>query len=177
MDCAGTGRLITEVGLQIKVPAGMLPGDELRLSGQGESGTADVLPGDLFLTVRMAKHPLFHLDGRDLYLVMPINALTLIAGGEIAIPLPGGESLVQLAPGTAEVRELRLAGKGYPGRGSAKAGDCCVTLKPILPQTLDASQRNIMRQLIDTFAADGHQGFPEISAWWRELKAADSAGN
>ena len=175
--CAGSGRDITEVSLKIKVPPGMLPGDDLRLAGQGEAGGGALQAGDLFLTIVIHSHPVFELRGRDLYLEMPVNALALIAGSEIEIPLPLGNMQIQLEPGTAQVRELRLAKKGYAGRGKAKAGDLIITLRPVFPAKLTARQRKSLAQLVNDMDGDAETALPEVAAWRRKLRAADTAEN
>ena len=174
-DCGGSGREIADVSLKIKVPAGMLPGDDLRLAGQGEPGGKHVKSGDLFLTIVIHADPVLVLRGRDICLDMPVNAFALIAGSEIEIPLPLGNTHIQLEPGTAQVRELHLAKKGYPGRGKAKAGDLIITLRPVFPSKLSAKQRKTLQQLVKEI--DGDDALPEVSAWWRKLKVEDSAEN
>ena len=174
-DCGGSGREFADVSLKIKVPAGMLPGDDLRLAGQGEPGGKHVKSGDLFLTIVIHADPVLVLRGRDICLEMPVNAFALIAGSEIEIPLPLGNTHIQLEPGTAQVRELHLAKKGYPGRGKAKAGDLIITLRPVFPSKLSAKQRKTLQQLVKEI--DGDDALPEVSAWWRKLKVEDSAEN
>lgn len=174
-DCGGSGREFADVSLKIKVPAGMLPGDDLRLAGQGEPGGKHVKSGDLFLTIVIHADPVLVLRGRDICLEMPVNAFALIAGSEIEIPLPLGNTHIQLEPGAAQVRELHLAKKGYPGRGKAKAGDLIITLRPVFPSKLSAKQRKTLQQLVKEI--DGDDALPEVSAWWRKLKVEDSAEN
>jgi molecular chaperone DnaJ len=176
-DCGGSGRDITEVSLQIKVPPGMLPGDDLRLAGQGEAGDGATQSGDLFLTIVIHTHPVFVLRGRDLCFEMPVNALALIAGSEVEIPLPLGNQHVQLDPGAALSRELRFAKKGYPGRGKAQAGDLLVTLKPIFPTDLNAKQRKSLQQLVESLNGNVEDCLPDIAVWQQKLRAEDSAEN
>lgn len=174
-DCGGSGREFADVSLKIKVPPGMLPGDDLRLGGQGQPGSKHLKPGDLFLTIVIHAHPVLRLRGRDVYLDMPVNALALIAGSEIEIPLPLGNMHLQLEPGTAQLRELCLAKKGYPGRGKAKAGDLVITLRPVFPAKLTAKQRKLLQQVAKEF--DGDDALPEVANWWRDVRVADAAGS
>lgn len=176
-DCAGSGREVTELGLKIKVPPGMLPGDDLRLAGQGESGNQLVQSGDLFLTIVIHSHPVFELRGRDLHLEMPVNALALIAGSEIEVPLPLGVKRIQLESGAAMVRELRFAKKGYPGRGKALAGDLLLTLRPVFPEHLDAKLRKLLQQAVMALDGEADNCLPAVAAWRRNVKAADSSEN
>jgi molecular chaperone DnaJ len=112
--CAGSGRDTASVSLEIKVPPGMLPGDELRVSGQGEPESAGLQAGDLYLTIIIRSHPLFTLRDRDLHFCMPVSVLLMLAGGEIELPSLSGLLTHPLKAGQPESRELRLAGKGYP---------------------------------------------------------------
>lgn len=164
-DCEGSGRELAEVSLKITVPPGMLPGDELRLAGQGEPGDDELDAGHLYLTLVIRSHPLFQLQGRDLHCRMPVSALAMIAGAEIELPSLGGMFAHALEPGAAEARQLRLAGKGYPGRGRSKAGDLVVELDPVFPKKLNARQRKLLLQANAALMDDAAEALPEIAAW------------
>ena len=113
---AAAAKLAT-VSLEISVPPGMLPGDELRLAGQGEPASDELAAGDLFLTIVIRSHPLFQLRGRDIHFSMPVSALALLAGRRDSACRRWVARFMTLEPGSPEPREVRLAGKGYPGRG------------------------------------------------------------
>ena len=164
-DCGGSGREIAEVSLEINVPPGMLAGDELRLAGQGEQGSEGQRPGHLYLTLIIRSHDLFQLVGRDLHCSMPVSALAMMAGGEIELPTLSGSLSHRLEAGIAERRDLRLAGKGYPGRGRNPAGDLVVELTPIFPSRLNAKQRKLLLQADAALLADMAEALPEIAAW------------
>jgi molecular chaperone DnaJ len=170
-DCAGSGREIDDLSLQITVPPGMLPGDDLRLAGQGEPGDEMLQSGDLFLTIVIHSHGVFELRGRDLLLEMPVNALALIAGSNIEIPLPVGALNIQLEPGEAVVRELHLAKKGYPGRGKTGPGDLRVKLCPVFPAHLNAKQRKLLQQAVEALNVNADDCLPSVAAWWRQVRA------
>lgn len=164
-DCGGSGRELAEVSLKITVPPGMLPGDELRLAGQGEPGDEVLAAGHLYLTLVIRSHPLFQLHGRDLHCRMPASALAMIAGAEIDLPSLGGTLAHTLEAGPAEPRPLRLAGRGYPGRGRNPAGDLVVELEPVFPQKLNARQRKLLLQANAAMMGDLAEALPEIAAW------------
>lgn len=170
--CAGSGRDAASVNLEIKVPAGMLPGDELRLSGQGEPASEDLQAGDLYLTIVISSHSLFQLRGRDLCFSMPVSALLMLAGGEVELPSLAGPLSHALEAGRPESCELRLAGKGYPGRGRNAAGDLVVCLQPVFPQKLNARQRKLLLQANASLMDEAAECFPEI-ADWREANGVD----
>lgn len=166
-DCAGSGRETASVSLEITVPPGMLAGDELRLAGQGEPATAELSAGDLYLTMVIGSHPLFQLRGRDLVFSMPVSALLMLAGGEVELPVLAGILKHQLAADWPEKRELRLAGKGYPGRGRIPAGDLVVELQPVFPRHIKAAQRKLLLQADALMMGNVAECFPEIANWRR----------
>lgn len=163
--CGGSGRELAEVSLEIRVPHGMLPGDELRLAGQGEPGDEELRPGDLYLTIIIHTHSLYQLHGRDLHFRMPVSALAMIAGGEIELPSLAGGVRHLLEAGAAARRQLRLAGKGYPGRGKSPAGDLVVELEPVFPRKLNARQRKLLLQANAALLDDAAESLPEIADW------------
>lgn len=173
--CGGSGRDAADINLEIKIPPGMLSGDDLRLQGQGEPATDSLQAGDLFLTIIILDHPVFRLQGRDLHLEMPLNALKLIAGGEIFVPLPDGEIIHVLDAGDPAIRALCLRGKGYPGRGRIAAGDLHISLKPVFPHQLSVKQKKALLQVSEMLEANRAVHLPEVSDWWRALRDEDSA--
>lgn len=164
-DCAGSGRETAGVSLEIRVPPGMLAGDELRLAGQGEPGDEAIQAGDLYLTIVIRSHPLFQLRGRDLHFRMPVSALLMLAGGDIELPTLAGRLSHRLVAGRPESCELRLAGQGYPGRGKNMPGDLVVELQPVFPQQLKAAQRKLLLQADAALMGNLAEAFPEIAAW------------
>ena len=164
-DCGGSGRELAEVSLEIRVPPGMLQGDELRLIGQGEPGDEELEAGDLFLTLIIHTHALYELRGRDLHFQMPVSALAMMAGSEINVPSLAGVLCHTLDAGAAEKRSLRQAGKGYPGRGKKAAGDLVVKLEPVFPHKLNARQRKLLLQANTALLDDASTALPEIADW------------
>ena len=171
-DCAGSGRDAASVSLEITVPPGMLPGDELRVVGQGEPESEGLQAGDLYLTIIISSHPLFQLRGRDLHFRMPVSALLMLAGGEIELPSLRGLMSHTLKAGRPESDELRLVGQGYPGRGRNGPGDLLVQLQPVFPAKLNARQRKLLLQANASLMDDVADCFPEI-ATWREANGLD----
>ena len=149
----------------------MLPGDELRLAGQGEPATDDLVAGDLFLTIVIASDPLFQLRGRDLHFTMPVSAIGLLAGAEILLPSLNGPVSFKLDPGHAEARRIYVSGKGYPGRGRHPAGDLVVELQPVFPATLSARQRKLLLQADAALLDGAKETLPEVAAWQRQHPA------
>lgn len=170
-DCQGSGKRFEDILLQVAVPPGMLPGDELRLSGQGEPGTGELAAGDLFLRIGILPHPLFILEGRDLSYAMPVSALKLLAGAKIQVPTLDGSETVELAAGDSGARTIRLAGRGFPGRRPGEAGDLVVHLQPLWPRQLDGRLRRLLLEADGACEAALSEHFPEVAAWRRRFGA------
>lgn len=166
-DCEGHGKHRTPVHLEITVPPGMLQGDELRLTGQGEAAGGELAAGDLYLTILLEQHRLFRLDGRDLCYRMPVDALLLLAGGDIRVPGLAGEVVCELPAGDPAPREIRLAGAGYPGRGRHPAGDLRVELMPVFAVDLTARQKTALRNLHEAWMKEAATHLPEVTEWRR----------
>jgi molecular chaperone DnaJ len=162
-DCGGSGRDAYEASLEIKVPPGMLAGDELRLAGQGEMATDDLVAGDLYLTIVIRSHPLFRLAGRDL--LAGKTEQWMRADDDIRLPLLDGFLEYKLDGGLPERREIRVAGKGFPGRGRNPAGDLLIELVPAFPRQLNARQRKLLLQADAALADSLAESLPEIDAW------------
>ena len=158
--CEGSGQLPSEVDLVVRIPPGLLPGDDLRLAGQGQAAQGDRPAGDAYVTILLAAHPAFERHGRDLHRVVPVSALSLLAGGEIEIPGLLGLQSHTLSPGTVAPRTLCLKGAGYPGRGGQPAGDLHVRCEPVYPASLDAASRKRLLALDAALIAQG--AYPDL---------------
>ena len=164
--CAGSGQTGRTRAISVKVPPGVLPGDELRLSGEGDlpaSGSGRA--GDLRLCVVFAPHALYRLAGRDVVVVRPVSALRLLLGGEIDIPVPDGIRRVPVPPGSAAEREIRVAGAGFPARRGEPAGALVVRLEPVLPRADDARLHELIDRVETELARDPARHLPELAQW------------
>ena len=132
--------------LEVRIPAGIEDGKQIRLKGQGNPGPMGGEPGDALVTVRIAKHPFFRVEGRDLRLDLPITLYEAVLGGKVQVPTLGGAVEMTLPPGTNSGRILRLRGKGLPPAGTVAAGDLLVTLRVTLPEKTDAEFEGLMRK-------------------------------
>jgi len=164
--CAGSGEEVGERWLEVQIPAGLIDDDELRLAGEGEAHPdAGHPPGDLRIRVRLSPHPLFRREGRNLVLQRPVSALRMLIGGSLRIPHPAGLRTVPLEPGVAHPRALRVAGAGFPGRGSRAAGDLVIELEPMLPQAPDRQLHALIEQLDVALGKSATRHFPELARW------------
>lgn len=140
--------------LSVKIPAGVESGSRVRLSGQGEPGERGGPPGDLFLDITVAEHPLVRREGADLFLDLPVTVGEAALGAELKVPVFGGSGTVTLRPGTQSGTKLRLRGKGVPGLRGAPAGDLYLVVMIKLPEHLDEATRKVVGSLEKHYHAD-----------------------
>lgn len=130
--------------LDVTIPAGVREGQHLRLAGQGMPGFDGGAAGDLYLEIGFAPHPLFRVDGRDVYLDLPLAPWEAALGATVDAPLPDGSVQLTVPAGSAQGRKLRLKGKGIPG---ATPGDLYVVLQIAMPPAPDDAQRRAWEEL------------------------------
>jgi DnaJ-class molecular chaperone len=140
-------RLPTGKELNVKVPAGVIEGQQIRLRGQGETAQGHP-PGDLLITVHIAPHPYFKVDGSDIRLDLPITLYEAVLGGKVRVPTLGGAVELSIPKNTSSGRTFRLKGKGLPKQGGA-AGDLFVTTRIMLPDGNDADLEALMQKWRD----------------------------
>jgi curved DNA-binding protein len=131
--------------LAVKIPAGVHPGQYVRLAGQGMPGHGGEPAGDLFLEVRIAPHRLYRIDGRDLTMTLPVTPSEAALGASVEVPVPGGGAVEVTVPAKSRSgMKLRLRGRGFPG---TTPGDLYLLLDIALPPATDDAAREAYRQL------------------------------
>jgi DnaJ-class molecular chaperone len=147
----GSARVILPGGrtLDVKIPAGVEDGQQIRLRGQGQPGAGGGDAGDALVTVKAAPHPWFRLEGRNLRLDLPVTIYEAALGAKIQAPTLDGKVELAIPAGANGGQTLRLRGKGLPAADGKPAGDLYVTLKLMLPETADAGFEAQMRELRD----------------------------
>ena len=140
--------------LDIKVPAGIEDGRTIRLKGQGQAGGRGGVPGDAMITVKVAKHRFFEVEGRDLRLDLPITLYEAVLGAKVNVPTLDGAVELSLPAGGRAGRTLRLRGKGLPATGSLVGGDLLVTPRIVLPDQAGASLEAAAREMRETAPYD-----------------------
>jgi curved DNA-binding protein len=137
----------------VSIPAGVVDGQRIRLAGQGAAGLGDGPRGDLYLVVRLAPHPHYRVEGRDITVDLPVAAWEAALGASVPVDTPGGPVQVQVPAGSSSGRRLRLRGRGMPNpKGSA--GDLYVELKIVVPPQPTDRQRDLWRQLAEASDLD-----------------------
>jgi DnaJ-class molecular chaperone len=140
-------RLPTGKELNVKIPAGVVAGQQIRLKGQGETAPGHP-PGDLLITVSIAPHPFFKIDGSDLRVDLPIALYEAVLGGKVRVPTLGNAVELSIPKNTSSGRTFRLKGKGLPKAGGS-AGDLFVTTRIMLPDGNDAELETLMEKWRD----------------------------
>ena len=130
--------------LKVKVPAGTAEGSVLRIKGQGAAGFGGGRQGDLLLKIKLAPHPLFSVDGRDISLVVPVLPWEAALGCMVTIPTLQHKTRVSIPPGSQSGQKLRLAGLGLAGN---PPGDFYAVVKVVMPQTIDDTAKALYQQL------------------------------
>jgi len=137
-------RLPTGKELDVKIPAGVAAGQQIRLKGQGETSPGH-RPGDLLITVSIAPHAFFKVDGSDLRVELPITLYEAVLGGKVRVPTLGSAVELSVPKNTSSGRTFRLKGKGLPKPAGA-AGDMFVTTRIVLPDGNDAELEALMQK-------------------------------
>lgn len=122
--------VLRERTLNVRIPKGIRSGQKIRLAGQGGPGLGGGEPGDLYLQVELNPHGLYRVDGRDVYLELPVAPWEAALGATVKIPTPSGAVDLRIPADSNQSRKLRLKGKGIPGK---EPGDLFVVLRVTLP--------------------------------------------
>jgi curved DNA-binding protein len=139
------GRLATrERTLQVQIPKGIREGQLIRLAGQGTAGLGGGPAGDLYLEVRFKPHSLYRVDGRDLYLTLPVAPWEAALGATVKVPTPAGAVEVRIPAGSQSGRKLRLRARGIP---ADPPGDLYLVLDVVLPPAETERAREFYRNM------------------------------
>ncbi|PWK89919.1 DnaJ C-terminal domain-containing protein [Fulvimonas soli] len=141
--------------LEVKIPAGIQPGQVIRLAGQGHPGSGGGPSGDLLLEVGIRDDARFRLDGRNVIHVLPISPWEAALGATVPVPTLGGTVDLRIPPGSQSGRKLRLKGRGMPG---PHPGDQLVELSIRTPPAADDAQRAAYEALRERFAGYDPRG-------------------
>ena len=139
--------------LDVRIPAGVADGQRIRLAGQGGRGSEGAPNGDLYFVVQIAPHPRYRVDGRDLYVDLPLAPWEAALGTSVSVETPGGEMKVKVPPGTSSGKRLRLRERGLP-HPRGRHGHLYAEVKIIVPAKLTNEERRLFEQLAATSAFD-----------------------
>jgi len=140
-----SGHVITKKRtLNVRIPKGVRQGQQIRLAGQGAPGMGQGGNGDLYLEIEFRQHPFYKVEGRDVYLDLPVAPWEAALGGKIKLPTPAGKLDLKIPPGSNTGKKMRLKGKGIPAR---KPGDFYVELKVMVPPADSDKAKELYRQM------------------------------
>ena len=160
-DCNGTGTVHRTRNITVRIPAGVIDGQKVRIAGQGEAGPNGTPAGDLFVAVTVKPDKVFTRDGDDIHITVPVSFAELALGDTITVPTLDSPVRVKIPAGTPDGRTLRVRGRGIAKR-AGKAGDLLVSVQVTVPSKLDAAASSALR----TYAqAEKDSGFNPRADW------------
>jgi curved DNA-binding protein len=130
--------------LAVTIPKGIREGQHIRLAGQGGPGIGKGPPGDLYLEVRFAPDPVYRVEGKDVYLDLPIAPWEAALGASVKAPTPEGPVMLKIPPESTKGRTMRLKGRGLPG---TPPGDLHAVLKIVLPPADTDKAKEVYQQM------------------------------
>ncbi|MCU0573390.1 MAG: DnaJ domain-containing protein [Syntrophobacteraceae bacterium] len=137
---------VQERSYDVKIPVGVLPGQKIRLSGQGGEGMGGGPRGDLYLKVEIDPHPIYRLEGRDLHMTLHVAPWEAALGAEVEVPTPAGPVTLKVPPGSQSGQKMRLRGKGMPSpKGSP--GNLYAVISIMVPKIPSAAERELFEKL------------------------------
>ena len=158
--CGGTGTVRRTRSITVRIPAGVIDGQKVRLAGQGEAGPNGTPAGDLFVTVHVRGDEVFTRSGDDLEVTVPVAFSEVALGATITVPTLDNPVKVKVPAGTPNGRTLRVKGRGIPKRSGA--GDLMVTVEVKVPKDLDPSATSALRAYAQ---AEKDSGFDPRAGW------------
>lgn len=167
VSCGGAGRVEKERSLSVNIPQGVETGTRIRLAGEGEAGMRGGPPGDLYIFIEVAEHPLFQRDGHHLFCRVPVSMASAAIGGDIEVPtIDGGRSRVKVPAGSQSGKQMRLRSKGMPMLRGGTPGDMFIELAVETPVNLTSRQKELLRE----FDKLGEDNNPESSSFFSKVK-------
>lgn len=146
-SCGGDGRVQQDEKITLKIPAGVETGSRLRVSGKGDAGPAGAPPGDLFVLLKVRKHPFFRRDALDIHCRFPVTFTQAVLGAEVRVPTLDGEAQIKVSPGTQGGTVFRLRGRGVLSLNGHGKGDQYVEVQIQVPTQVDGRARDLIEEL------------------------------
>jgi len=166
-SCSGSGSVPKRVNVEIKIPAGIEDGSRLRVQGEGESGPAGSIRGDLMCYIQVQAHAIFERDGDNVFCQLPITFTQAALGAEVQIPTLKGKSTMTIPPGTQNGQIFRMRSQGFPNVHGHGTGDQMVEIHVEIPKKLNDKQK----ELLKAYAESEHITVgPKRQSWIDKLK-------
>ncbi|MEL0327115.1 MAG: molecular chaperone DnaJ [Deltaproteobacteria bacterium] len=154
--CRGKKRVPKTRTIRINIPAGVDNNSRIKLSGEGEHGIDGGPPGDLYVVIRVKKHPIFERDGSDIYCEVPISFPQVALGTEIEVPTLEGKARLKIPAGTQSHKIFRLRNQGIVNLRGGNRGDLHVRIVVETPTNLSARQRELLEEMEHISDQDSH---------------------
>jgi len=145
--CGGQGYIHKRVSVDVKIPAGIATGQQLRVTGKGERGMNGGPNGDLFIEINVLSHDKFERVGKDIELEIPVSSVDATLGCSVDIPTIHGDVTMKIPAGTQDGVRLRLKGKGVADIHGGKQGDQICTVRVKVDESLTKQERELYKQL------------------------------
>ena len=145
--CHGSGKVKKQRKINVRIPAGVDEGAQIRISGEGEAGVRGGPPGDLYIVLRVKPHDFFERDKDDIYCEVPLTFAQAALGDEIEIPTLTEKVKLKIPAGTQTGTYFRLKGKGVPRLRGYGQGDQHVKVTVVTPTNLSEEQKELLRRL------------------------------
>ena len=162
--CQGAGVINEQKQIQVHIPPGVDTGTRLRLRGEGEAGTRGAPPGDLYLEICVAPHPIFTRKRRDLYYRAQISFVEAALGTEVEVPTLTASTRLAISPGTQPGATFRIPGLGLPGLRGKSLGDLVVAVDLQTPTQLSDQQKQLLQEFLRLKEPGGLDGFKGMEA-------------
>jgi molecular chaperone DnaJ len=146
-ECGGSGYIRKRVSVDVKVPAGIATGQQLRVQGKGERGENGGPNGDLYIEINVLPHEKFTRDGKDIHLDIPVSAVDATLGCSVDVPTIHGDVTMKIPAGTQDGAKFRLKGKGVPDIRGGRQGDQICTARIQVDENLTRKERELYKQL------------------------------
>ncbi|MBN8250466.1 molecular chaperone DnaJ [Priestia flexa] len=147
--CHGEGKVTNRRKINVKIPAGVDDGQQLRVSGQGEPGANGGPSGDLYVVFNVRSHELFERDGDDIYCEMPLTFAQAALGDEVEVPTLHGKVKLKIPAGTQTGTRFRLKGKGVANVRGYGQGDQHIHVRVVTPTKLSEKQKQLIREFAE----------------------------
>lgn len=149
-NCKGDGRVYGEETINIDVPAGVMEGMQMSMSGKGNAGERKGPPGDLLIMIEEEKHPELTREGLHVNYMLTISFPDAVLGTQVEVPTVDGSAKIKIPAGTQSGKIFRLKGKGFPEVNGYDKGDQLVIVKIWTPQDLSSDEKDVIERLKDS---------------------------
>ncbi|CAL4042508.1 molecular chaperone DnaJ [Buchnera aphidicola] len=169
--CRGAGRIEKSKILSVKIPSGIDTNDQIRLNNEGEAGANGAKSGDLYVQIKVKKHPIFEREENNLYCEVPINFSMAALGGEIEVPTLDGRVKLKIPTETQSGKLFRIRGRGVKSVRSGTQGDLLCRVVVETPVNLNEKQRYLLHELGESFGGfKGERNSPKSKRFFDGVK-------